>query len=121
MKILLKLEELGQLLLGLFAYGFYTYEWHWLPLLFFLPDISILGYLSGKREGAYLYNLFHHKGVAVVIFLIGYYVNIEMLQLAGIILFAHASFDRLLGYGLKHTKGFSFTQLGEIGRKNKKV
>lgn len=42
-------------------------------------------------------------------------MEFECLQLAGIILFAHAAFDRILGYGLKYERGFKFTHLGEIG------
>jgi len=36
-------------------------------------------------------------------------------QLIGIILFSHASMDRIMGYGLKYDKGFKYTHLGEIG------
>jgi hypothetical protein len=34
----------------------------------------------------------------------------------GALWFAHAGFDRLLGYGLKSPEGFSFTHLGQIGK-----
>nr|WP_227009131.1 DUF4260 family protein [Christiangramia fulva] len=36
--------------------------------------------------------------------------------MAGIILFARSSFDRMPGYGLKYEKGYKFTHLGEIGK-----
>ena len=32
---------------------------------------------------------------------------------------AHIGFDRALGYGLKHARGFAFTHLGRIGRSKK--
>jgi hypothetical protein len=37
------------------------------------------------------------------------------MQLIGVIMFSHAAFDRLLGYGLKYEEGFKFTHLGAIG------
>jgi len=63
----------------------------------------MLGYLASDKIGAYSYNIFHYKGIAVAIYLLG------------IMLFAHSSFDRCFGYGLKYEKGFKFTHLGEIG------
>ena len=39
--------------------------WVWI-LLFFTPDIGMLGYLVNPRIGAVSYNLFHHKGIALV-------------------------------------------------------
>jgi hypothetical protein len=115
MKITLKLEELGMLLLGLFLFTFLDYSLWLMLVLFFLPDIGMLGYLLGNKAGALAYNIFHHKGIAVVLFLIGFYLDLNVLQLAGVVLFSHASFDRMLGYGLKYENGFKFTHLGEIG------
>jgi len=66
------------------------------------------------KVGAFLYNVFHHKGLAIAFFLAGMYLSNPLLQAVGIILFAHAAFDRLLGYGLKYEKGFKFTHLGDL-------
>lgn len=120
MKTALKLEELAMLLLGIFLFSTLQYEWWLFAALFFVPDVGMLGYLYGKRLGAISYNLFHHKGIAVVLYLMGFYLASEGLQLAGLVLFSHASFDRILGYGLKLEKGFGFTHLGEIGPAAKK-
>lgn len=87
-------------------------------VLILLPDIGMLGYLGGNKIGAFSYNLFHHKGIAIVIYLLGLYLVLPIVQLIGIILFSHASFDRALGYGLKYDKGFKFTHLGSIGGGN---
>lgn len=111
----LKIEELAMLLLGIFLFSTLQYDWWLFAVLFFLPDIGMLGYLLGKRIGAVTYNLFHHKGIAVLLYLVGFYLPLEELQLAGIVLFSHACFDRVFGYGLKLEKGFGFTHLGEIG------
>ena len=115
MKRLLKLEELAMLLTGTWAFSFHELSWWWFFGLFFVPDIGMLGYLASDKAGAFLYNIFHHKGLAVTIGIIGYYLKLQGMEVAAIILFAHSSFDRLLGYGLKYEKGFKFTHLGEIG------
>ena len=121
MKTTLKLEELCMFLLGLFSFGLMHYDWWWFPVLLFAPDIGMSGYVFGNKIGAWSYNLFHHKGVAILVFLAGFYFASEVLQLAGIILFSHSAFDRILGYGLKYKKGFKFTHLGEIGAAGRSV
>lgn len=115
MKTTLKLEELALFLLGIFAFGLLNFEWWWFAVLLLAHDIGMLGYLFGNKTVALLYKLFHHKGVAVVIFFVGYSFSLETLQLAGIIMFSHSAVDRMPGYGLKYKKGFKFTHLGEIG------
>lgn len=116
MKTTLKLEELAMFLLGIFAFSQLDFSWWWFLVLLLAPDIGALGYLFGNKIGAISYNFFHHKGIAVVIFLMGIYFKNQILQLAGIMLFSHASLDRIFGYGLKYEKGFKFTHLGEIGK-----
>lgn len=116
MKIILKLEELAMLLLGMWAFSLLDFSWWWFVALFFVPDIGMLGYLISNRTGAACYNIFHHKGIAIILGILGILLKIEVLQLAGVMLFAHSSFDRILGYGLKYEKGFKFTHLGEIGK-----
>lgn len=119
MKFILKLEEFAMLLLGILAFSFLSFSWWWFLVLILVPDIGMLGYLFGSKAGAISYNVFHHKGLAVLIGITGVYLISSYLQLAGIILFSHASLDRILGYGLKYEKGFKFTHLGEIGKQKK--
>ena len=78
----------------------------------------MLGYLANPRIGAWTYNLIHHKGVAVAIYVLGYLLALPALMFAGTILLGHSSFDRVLGYGLKHEDAFQNTHLGRIGRQN---
>lgn len=115
MKNILKLEELGMLLLGVVAFGFLPLAWWWFVILFLAPDVGMIGYIFGNKTGAATYNFFHHKGVAVVVGIAGIFLVNDVLQFTGIILFSHASFDRMLGYGLKYDRGFKFTHLGKIG------
>lgn len=117
MKKVIQLEELGLFLLGIFLFSQLNYDWWWFLVLILVPDLSMLGYLFNNKSGAFLYNVFHHRGIAILIFIIGIYFSNSELQLSGIILFTHSSMDRMLGYGLKYEKGFKYTHLGEIGKK----
>lgn len=119
MKNLLKLEELAMFVLGIFMFGLLGYEWWWFLALILLPDIGMMGYLFNERIGAFTYNTFHHKGLAIFLYFMGMYFSFPLVQLAGVILFSHASMDRIFGYGLKYNKGFRFTHLGQIGNKDK--
>ena len=102
MKSLLKTEELLMFIFGMYLFSVLDYEWWWFPSLLLLPDIGMLGYLISPKIGAIVYNSFHHKGIAVILYLLGAYFQFSMLQLIGIILFSHASMDRIFGYGLKY-------------------
>ncbi|RPD38213.1 DUF4260 domain-containing protein [Chitinophaga barathri] len=115
---LLKLEEAAMFLLALLMFVQQcdlSWWWFWGCLL--LPDLSMLGYLVNTRTGAYVYNFFHHKGVALLIYFAGTWFQVEPLTFAGIVLFAHSSMDRVFGYGLKLVTGFQDTHLGRIGKK----
>jgi hypothetical protein len=115
MKTILKLEELALFLLGIFLFTQLPFAWWWFLVLILAPDIGMVGYLFGNKAGAISYNIFHHRGIAVAIYLAGIYFQSDVTQLIGIILFSHAAMDRIFGYGLKYEKGFKFTHLGEIG------
>ena len=118
MKIIIQLEEIAMLGLGIYLFGLLPYSWWLFLALFLVPDIGMAGYVMNNKIGAFTYNLFHHKGLAILIYLAGIYASNNMLQLSGIILFAHSAFDRILGYGLKYENGFKFTHLDEIEKKN---
>lgn len=101
----------------LFTYLVAIYwPWYLYLLLFFSPDLGMLGYIAGPKTGAWLYNFLHHKGLALLLILIGWFLSDPALQATGALFFAHASFDRMLGYGLKHTTHFQHTHLGKIGK-----
>lgn len=114
MKQLLKIEEAAFVLLTIYLFIPLGFAWWWFPLLFFVPDMSMVGYLLNPRVGAMGYNAIHHKGTAVVIYLLGLYLLLPWLQLVGLILLGHASFDRIFGYGLKYPDAFKNTHLGLI-------
>ena len=118
MKTLIKLEELVLFILGIVFFAQLHFAWWWFLVLILLPDIGMLGYLINEKSGAIIYNVFHHRGLAVLICFFGHLQGIPMLELAGIILFAHIAMDRIFGYGLKYYKGFVYTHLGVIGKGN---
>lgn len=116
MKTQLKLEYTAFLILGVFAFAQTGYSWWWFAALFLAPDLSMLGYAINNKAGALCYNLFHHFGVAIAVYLVGTALSLPYLQMTGTILFSHSAFDRILGYGLKYPDSFQNTHLGKIGK-----
>jgi hypothetical protein len=116
MKNLLKLEELAEMLAAAVVFAYLPYAWWWLPVLFLVPDLSMLGYLVGPRTGAFCYNLAHHKALALSVGLAGWWLAQPLLLLAGTVLLFHSAFDRLMGYGLKYNTGFRDTHLDRVGK-----
>jgi len=121
MKTTLKLEELAMALAVLFLLNESDVAWWWYLLFLLGPDISFLGYLAGNKTGAIVYNLFHHKGIAVGFIIAGYLlqpVNYgTTISAIGLVMLGHSSMDRFFGYGLKYFEGFKFTHLGQIGKR----
>lgn len=116
MKSIIKLEELGLFILGVYFFSQTGYAWWWFLALILVPDLSMIGYAFGDRMGAFCYNAIHHRGIAIAVYLIGIYCSNVVIQLLGVILFSHSSMDRMFGYGLKYETGFKSTHLGEIGK-----
>ncbi|MEQ6168444.1 DUF4260 domain-containing protein [Ekhidna sp. MALMAid0563] len=114
MKNLIKLEELVMFLLSIYLFNFLDYAWWVYLALILAPDIGMLGYLINTSIGATTYNLFHHKGIAIIIGFAGFWWSLPEMQLAGIILFGHSSMDRIFGYGLKFSDNFKHTHLGNL-------
>lgn len=114
MKITLKLEEAAQFALGILVFSQLSYAWWVFAALILVPDIGMLGYTLNNKVGAALYNLFHHKGLAIAVAVLGFYIQSEIVLLTGTILFSHSAMDRIMGYGLKYDTGFRFTHLGNL-------
>ena len=116
MKNLLRIDEALQLILSIYLVNQLPYAGWMYWALFLAPDLGMLGYLVNTQTGALLYNLFHHKGIAIALYLMGLYLNIPELLFTGLLLFGHSSFDRIFGYGLKYPDNFKNTHLGWIGK-----
>ena len=117
MQTMLKIEEFFLLIL---AFSLFLHlgapAWLFFALLL-APDLGLLGYLFGPKAGAFTYNLLHHKGLAIALYFAGFHAHSDALQIAGIIMLAHSSMDRVFGYGLKYAESFHKTHLGIIGGK----
>lgn len=122
MKQLLKLEEAAQVAAAIVALYFMPFHFAWCVWvgLFLLPDVSMIGYFGGPRVGSVVYNIVHHKALGILFVLAGLIINNETVQLAGLLLFAHSAFDRMLGYGLKLPDSFQHTHLGMVGKHKRK-
>ncbi len=117
MNLLLKLEDAAKFAAAYALSLYLGYSW-WLFFAWLLaPDLSMIGYAINTKIGAQLYNMVHHQGMAIVILAIGLYFVFPPLTFAGIVLFGHSAFDRMLGYGLKYPDDFKHTHLGWIGKK----
>ena len=116
MKNLIRLEEAGVFILTVYLFSILEFAWWWFPALLLLPDIGMIGYWFNPKIGAFAYNLFHHRLTATCVSLTGLIMANDYFLLAGIILFAHISFDRIVGYGLKYSDSFQHTHLGMIGK-----
>merc|ERR1711879_547716 len=99
MNNLLRLEELGFFGATIYLFTLLPYPWWVYPLLLFIPDISIMGYMINSVTGAYLYNFIHHRGIALILYICGMLLGRPLIALAGLMLFAHSSLDRVFGYG----------------------
>jgi hypothetical protein len=118
MNITIKIEEAAitaTLIYFLSKYSLGLPIWLWVPL-FFGPDLSMLGYLINSRVGAVTYNLFHHRAIAMALLATGLLMHIDIIITGGLLLAAHSSFDRMLGYGLKFPDDFKHTSSGWIGK-----
>ncbi len=111
MKNLLRLEEIALFGLSIYLFSLLEYSWWLFPLLLLLPDIGMVGYIANSKAGAFVYNVVHHRGISVAIYILGALVDQSILQLLGVILFAHSTMDRVFDFGLKYADGFKHTHL----------
>lgn len=102
--------------ISLYLLGSPDLPWWIAVLVFFAPDLSFASYLLGPRIGAFVYNLVHVYAFGAVLIVAGAVLSMPLLSALGALWLAHSGFDRMLGYGLKSTKGFTFTHLGRIGK-----
>ncbi|WP_426407716.1 DUF4260 domain-containing protein [Bradyrhizobium ganzhouense] len=115
-RILLRLEGLT-LFVGMTAlYAAWGGSWTVYLLLFLVPDLSFLAYLSDAKFGALVYNAAHSYMAPVTLLTFGFGFASPLTLSIALIWLAHIGIDRALGYGLKYSTGFGFTHLGRIGR-----
>ncbi|WP_443748182.1 DUF4260 domain-containing protein [Asticcacaulis solisilvae] len=115
-KALLRLEGLFVLIAACAAYAHTGGNWWLFAALFLAPDLSMLGYMAGRKAGAALYNLGHWYAAPLACLAWGVFGQSPLALDIGLIWMAHIGFDRTLGYGLKYADGFGATHLGLKGK-----
>jgi hypothetical protein len=115
--VLLQLEGLVLLALCCTAYQhLFPHRWLLFALLFLLPDLSLLGYAANApRFAAALYNSIHTFTLPALLGLASYLFSWHTSLALALIWFAHISFDRGAGYGLKFAEGFKPTHIQRAG------
>ena len=102
-------------IIGLYYQPIHFAWWLW-PILFLSPDLSMAGYLINPTVGGVMYNFAHHVAVAGALIIFGFFLHVPIMLFIGLLLWAHSSFDRMMGYGLKYLDSFGHTHLGMIGK-----
>ena len=120
-KILLRLEGLTLFVGMVMLYAAWGGSWVVFAVLFLVPDLSFLAYLSDARFGAMVYNAAHSYMAPVTLMTLGFGFASPLTLSVALIWLAHIGLDRALGYGLKYSAGFGFTHLGRIGRTREPV
>jgi hypothetical protein len=115
-RLLLRLEGLTLFIGMTLLYAAWGGSWTLYLLLFLVPDLSFLAYLSDARFGAIVYNAAHSYLAPVTLMTLGFGFASPITLSIALIWLAHIGVDRALGYGLKYSAGFGFTHLGRIGR-----
>lgn len=112
--ILLHAEGFVVLTASFAAYHELSGSWLLFFLLFFWPDLFMLGYLANVRLGASLYNLVHTYVGPLLLGSAAVFEQGHKALLFALIWAAHIGFDRMLGYGLKYPTFFKDTHLQRV-------
>lgn len=118
-KVILRLEGALLFLASLKLFDYLGSSW-WLYLgLFFVFDVSMIGYIKSKPLGALTYNIGHSLIIPLAILLVGGLTQQNFITLIATIWIGHIGFDRACAFGLKLKTGFEHTHLGDINVKRK--
>jgi len=113
---LLRLEGAVVFIVALMLYSRSGSGWLMFAVLFFVPDVSMIGYIVNTRVGAALYNIIHAYVLPAALGLIGLWLADGVIVSLSLIWFAHIGVDRLLGFGLKYPTVFKDTHLQRVER-----
>lgn len=111
---LLRLEGVVVFIIASVLYSRSGSGWLMFAVLFFVPDVSMIGYVVNTRVGAALYNFIHAYVLPAALGLIGLWLADTVLVSLSLIWFAHIGFDRVLGFGLKYPTVFKDTHLQRV-------
>lgn len=111
-RLILRLEGLAVVVVTAVLYARTGASW-WLFAAWFVPDLSMLGYLAGPSWGARVYNGVHSYAAPVALAVCALLLpGAGHLAPVALIWANHIGVDRLLGAGLKYSQGFGWTHLG---------
>ena len=111
---LLRLEGAMIFIIALVLYGQSGSGWLLFVLLFFVPDVSMIGYVVNTKIGATIYNLIHAYALPCSLGLVGMFTGKALPVSLSLIWFAHIGLDRVLGFGLKYPTEFKDTHLQRV-------
>jgi hypothetical protein len=86
-------------------------SWWLVPLVLFLPDEFMAGYIGGTRIGAHVYNMAHATPLPMLMVGYGWWLGRSIFVALGLVWLAHIGMDRLLTFGLKYPDHFQHTHL----------
>jgi len=89
-------------------------SWVLFALLILAPDVSMVGYLLGKKVGAAVYNAAHTYALPASLAVFGVLTGSPLAVSGALVWFAHIGMDRLFGYGLKYASGFKDSHLDKV-------
>lgn len=112
--IVLRVEGAAVLTLAVFLYGELGQSWIVFLLLFFVPDLSLLGYLRDKNVGAAVYNVVHTYLWPAGLWAFAFFIEWGAAMGIALIWAAHIGVDRLAGLGLKYPTGRKDTHLQRV-------
>lgn len=113
-KSILRLEGLALAAAAAWCYAHLGFSWPLFAVLWLAPDLSMLGYVAGKRNGAVTYNTFHTTLGPALLAAAALITSSHKVLAIALIWANHIGVDRLLGFGLKTAEGFRSTHLNEF-------
>jgi len=115
-KYWLRLDGLILFVATIFLFAGEHQKWWIYPVLLFVPDIFMLGYIKDTKFGAFFYNAGHSYFLPCVVVYFGWVQHHPFSIAIGLIWLGHVGWDRFFGYGLKYDSGFKDTHLGNLNK-----
>jgi hypothetical protein len=113
-RLLLRLEGIVLAGAALAVYVHLDYSVLALIALLAAVDLSLLGFLAGKRAGTLAYDLAHTTAFPLILGAIGVLGDGPVMVQVALAWLAHIGIDRALGFGLKYPGEFSDTHLQRV-------
>ncbi len=117
-RLLLHVEGAAVAVAAITLYFYADYPWWLLVGLVLAPDLSLGGYLAGRRVGSAIYNAAHTYVPPVALGVIGVIAGADVAVQLALIWITHIGVDRAIGYGLKYPTSFKKTHLQRVGWAN---